>query len=174
MSPATPKMALPRPGVRSVLLGLAGFLLGAVAWLVLTGDRLPVLDAAGLEAARGRWRASHIQDYRMTLVMEGRELGKGSFEVVVRGGKAQSMTRDGAATGGDASAYTVDGLLDTLERELAMAADPQAALGAPAGYRAWLQAELDPGTGLPRRFRRVVGGGGGKWVEWRVTRFERG
>lgn len=146
-------------------------LVAAALTLLLTRDRLPHLDRARLDDARARWRAAGVHSYDMTYFNEGSELRRGEFSVGVRVGSPIRVARDGIVVSGDSSAYSVDGLLDSLAQELELVEDPSRTLGAAEGYHAYLYARFDE-LGVPRRFRRVVGGGRSRWVEWTVTSFD--
>ena len=175
--PSTVPVPVPVPD-RSRRLGLghvrvlaAAALLGAIAFLALTSDRLPELDAGRLEAARKLWAERGPSSYRLAIEMSGSDLAASTYRVSVRDGRVEEVLRDGQAITGDPAAYSVPGLFRWLAEELRLAASPGSSFGAPAGYRAYNYAEVDPANGLPRRFRRVVGGTA-RWAEWRITSFE--
>jgi len=160
-----------RPRRTLTLLAIA--LASAAATLWLTGDRLPPLSVEALEAARQRWQSHGMNAYHLEIEMEGSELERGRYGVAVDGARIR-VDRNGAPIGGDGRAYTVPGLFDLLEQELTLAENPGRGYGAPPGYAAYLFADFDDERGLPTAFRRVVGGGSGRWAEWTIVSFEPG
>ncbi len=137
------------------------------------GERLPPLTRAILEANHQTWLAHKLHNYDLDLVVTGTGLEEAeTVHVEVRADSVARAERGGTPMTGNVSSYTVDGLFETLERECELATDKPEALGAPAGYRAYLQARFDPNLGYPLHYRRMVGGSNHK-VEIRVLKLEK-
>jgi hypothetical protein len=152
-----------------LLLGGAAAL-GLLAALVARPQPLDDLTPAALEAARRRWSERGPRSYDLDLVVRADRLDDGRFALVVRDGRTVSLRRNGLPTTGAEEGYSVPALFEMLERELELAGEPQRGFGAPPGYRAYLRVRFDPATGLPARYRRVVGGTS-NGVEIEVERF---
>jgi hypothetical protein len=149
-----------------------GLGLGIGGTLVIRGrDRLPELTPERLAESRGRFAASGIASYDLDLVTRATGLDAGAIHVEVRGGRVARAERDSIPMTGDVESYTVPGLFRSFEQELALARSPER-LGAPPGYRVYLQARFDPELGHPLRFRRIVGGAN-RVAELEVTGFAR-
>jgi hypothetical protein len=158
------------------MLGLAlGSLLGLLLPVLLiaylrSGGRLAVLTPDRLEAARSRWQAHGPAGYEMELRIGGRQ--PGVVHIVVQHDQPTAMTRDGVTPKRRASwnAWTVPSMFDTLEIELAGAANPERGFGAPSGARVIERADFDPETGYPRAYERFVLGTALD-MSWQVVRF---
>jgi hypothetical protein len=144
--------------------------LGILAGIVARRESLPELTPEGLQRARSAWSARGPRSYDLEVLVHADRLEDGRFEVRVRDGSLLSTQRNGLATTGVEEGYTIPALFDMLEREIELAATPQAGLGAPGGYRAYLRVRFHPQLGYPIKYRRVVGGAS-NGVEITVTRF---
>jgi hypothetical protein len=149
---------------------VAAIAIGIATAVFARRDPVPALDANVLAAARARWDASAVHDYDLVLDVHADGLEDARYEVVVRGDRVTRTTRDGGATRNAEDSWSVPAFFAMLERELELAHDPPRGFGAPSGYRAYLSAAFDPRHGVPRRYRRVVGGTN-RGVEIRVVRF---
>jgi hypothetical protein len=147
------------------LVGVALFLERFVA------HRLPALTEAALDAAEKRWRDAGPKSYDLDLEIGGAE--PGPVHVEVRNGEVVAMQRDGETPAQRRvwDVWAIPGQFATLERELELAADPAGQMGASAETRLSIQCEFDPQFGYPRRYHRLVYGGGPE-VYWRTTKFE--
>jgi len=177
-SASTPTETRRRRGwspLRLVVGFLVGILLGAGVWMVVLTivyrDSMPDLTAEALREALNRWEANAPDSYDLQLVISGRRPGE--VHVEVRDGQVTAMTREGVTPSQRRvwEYWRVEGMFDTLARDLDLAEDPTAGFGAPAGSRAILKAEFDPEYGVPLRYRRVVSGSDLS-IEWEVTLFE--
>ena len=159
-----------RPRARGAVLAIA-LGLGVLTAVFGRRDSVPGLDAAALAAARARWEARGPRDYDLSIEVHADRLDEARYDVSVRSGDVVRTTRDGTPTQSAEESWTVAAIFTMLERELELGREPQAAFGAPPGYRAYLFASFDAETGIPRRYRRVVGGTT-NGVELRVVRFQ--
>jgi hypothetical protein len=184
--------ARPAVGKSSIV---RGFLWGAViaavglvaAYFWLRPTPMPPLSRQTLDAAALRWKEQGPADYDFRLVMSGEQSGE--YQVEVRGGRVTRLVRNGVepTRRGDSWEYwSVPGLLDVIEIDLAAAQRESAALaagdgaaagngaaardGAAADSRLRLWAEFDDQWGYPRRYRRAALGTGHS-TEWRMTDF---
>lgn len=159
-SPATPRTPRRRLGPRIVGLALGsllGLLLPALLILYLrSGGQLPVLTPQRLDAARGQWQAHGPADYEMDVRIGGRQ--PGVVHIEVHDDQPTAMTRDGVTPKRRASwsAWTVPNMFDTLDIELAGAANPERGFGAPPAARVIERADFDPHTGYPRAYERFI------------------
>ena len=153
------------------LLWLVGTVVGVLVLLQLfVVERIPTLDEARLEAAEELWKKNGPASYDMDIEIGGAQ--PGTVHVEVRGGRAVAMTRDGRSPPERTwEVWTVPGQFETLERELEIAEDPVHEMQEGASTRLELRCEFDARYGYPRRYQRVVYGGGPQ-VNWHVTSFE--
>lgn len=111
-----------------------------------------------LEAARQLWAKAGIADYDITVTVTGRTSAK--YDLQVRKGQVTSARQNdkpfqddkGVLDKRHADYWTVPGLFDVLETELANAAKPDA----PPCHT---QVEFDPQDGHPLSFLRSSSGG---------------
>lgn len=152
------------------VLGSLACLLAFVAVMIARRESLPPLTRASYEAALERWHSRGPASYRLDIDLEGRQPGR--IHVEVHQGEVTRMTRDGVEPGQKRTwdYWSVPGQFDTLERELEMAANPQASFGAQPGA-VIQQAAFDPTYGYPLHYRRFVLGTDLE-VDWKVTHFE--
>lgn len=154
-----------------------GFAVGACCAILLAlialsrgSERLAPLDRERLAAAEGRWRRAHVGDYRMRVAVSGAQ--NGVYEVTVINGQPTSAARipGGAMPRRTWDYWTVAGLFDMLDTELAAAEDPERGFGVAADSQVALYAEFDDATGRPVAYRRRVLGSDID-VSWRVVGF---
>jgi hypothetical protein len=132
-------------------------------------ERLPTLDEPALEAAMSRWNEHGPSDYDMDIELRGAQPGK--IHVEVRNSEVTAETRDGRDPNRSTwGTWSVPGMFDTLERDIQIAADPQAEIQAAPGTTWRLRCEFDPRYSYPARYHRMVTGG--PEVYWIVTQFQ--
>ncbi len=174
LASATPKRRhrrlLPGAWLGGIVLGSLAGLLGFVALLIMRQESLLPLSRTAYESAVQRWEAKGPANYKLDLTLQGRQPGQ--IHIEVHRGEVTAMTRDGVEPRQRRTwdYWSVPGQFDTIDRELEMAADPQASFHAPAGAVVQ-QAEFDPTYGYPRRYRRFVLGTDLE-IDWKVTHFE--
>jgi hypothetical protein len=162
-----------RPSSRTLVFVIASVALAIgcvlLALQFFVAERLPALNEHALEAAMARWSEHAPADYDMDIELRGAQPGK--IHVEVRNGEVTSETRDGRDPGRSTwGTWSVPGMFDTLERDIQIAADPQAEIQAAAGTTWRLRCEFDPRLGYPTRYHRMVTGG--PEVYWIVTQFQ--
>ena len=114
-----------RPGRRRIVaLAIVGLVLLLVALFVLLRDSTPLLDAAVLEQERERWLQSPLRDYDLRLHVEVEGQDPQFNGVQVRDGSVVSQTLNGEPVESRSAAYTIDGLFQTLDTEVALAGKP--------------------------------------------------
>lgn len=128
---------------------------------------LPQIHPDDLAKARDRWNSAAPADYRLTVLLSGRQSGE--LKVEVRGGKPVGMTRNGTATKPQRTwePWTVPGMFETLETDFDNATNTAEKFG---GGEVVMRAEFDPTYGFPRRYLHQVLGSHGD-LEWKVTEF---
>jgi hypothetical protein len=90
----------------------------------------------------------------------------------VRNREVELETRDGRTPGRWTwDTWSVPGLFDTLSQDLQIAENPEQQIQAAAGTTWRLRSEFDAKLGIPRRYHRLVTGGGPE-VYWRVMEFQ--
>jgi hypothetical protein len=159
--------------------------LGAAAGAVLTIVALvalavvsrrqaaPELTEDTLQTARQRWQQHGPTDYRMDLIVTGRQASR--YHVEVRDGKPTQVLRNERPTTARTWHYwTVPGLFEVLEHDMDCSEDPTRGFGAKPGSRAVLRAVFDEGLGYPRKFERLILGEPNLDMTWEVNRFEAG
>jgi hypothetical protein len=151
-----------------------GFLL--VIGVLLARQSIPPLTESALTAARERWSNVGPPHYECDLQITGNR--PGTVQVRVRRGQVVGLVRDGNANTAERTwrYWSMEGLFDTLERELEMAGGdvPSNRNGTSATAPtsgAILHAQFDDEWGYPKIFRRHVPG---QQLDmgWQVTRFE--
>ena len=145
-------------------------LLGILSAVVVRREPLAELTPVRLENARASWSARGPRSYALDLLVRADRLEDGHFALVVRDGRVASLLRNGLPSTGAEEGYSIPALFDMLQRELELAAEPQAGFGAPEGYRAYLRVRFHPRFGYPETYRRIVGGTS-NGIEIRVARF---
>lgn len=157
-----------RPPILAMAVALAGGLL--VGLLVLRSSAPPALSAESLAAARARWEAEGPASYTLELQMAGSLEDRRLIEV--RDDRVVAMRigeRDASPESWEY--WSVDGLFDFLEQELANAANPPAELGVTDPSQIVLRARFDRRWGIPTHFLRHLLGRQ-QSIEWMVVRFE--
>ncbi len=146
---------------------IAAFVVGAAGGLLLLGrDRAHELTAEDVDAARRVWEEQAPDSYTLELEMSG--VLSERRTVVVREGRVVSLTAGGVEAPESAREHaSVEALFDTLDAELANAADPRRA---PGGGKVVLLARFDPTWGYPSYFYRHFMGSLND-IEWQVIRF---
>ncbi len=141
-----------------------GLLLVVIVAALRTGDRLPEIDAATIEAAFRRWDAEAPASYDLELrLSDAREQ---LVEVEVRDRSVTRLLVDGVSPRQKRTwdYWSVPGLFDIIETDLARADDAP-----PGSVR--LFAEFDARYGYPRRYRRIETSAM-RNSEWTVVRFK--
>ena len=149
---------------------ILAFIGGAAAGLLLLGrDRAAELDAERLAAARELWESRAPDAY--TLELEMRRALNELRTVTVHGGRVVDMTAGWVRTPESSWEYwSVEGLFDVLQTELANAADPRRN---PSAGRVALLVKFDPEWGYPSFFYRHTMGSLND-IEWEVVGFHPG
>jgi hypothetical protein len=159
----------PHAGRRLILL-LASAIVVVVAALMslkyFVGG-MPQIHLDDLAAARDRWQTAEVADYRLTVVLVGRQSGE--LKIEVRGGRPVGMTRNNIAVKAERSwdPWTVPGMFETLETDFDNAGHAEEKFG---GGEVVMRAEFDPQYGFPRRYLHQILGRHGD-LEWTVTEF---
>lgn len=113
------------------------------------------LTTEGLAAARQRWRAGDVTNYRIRFDMHG-----SVYEVEVRRGIVETATTDGnPLRSADPGAYSVDGLFETLELELENRSDPRGPFAGRAETMV-MRVRFNKELGYVERYLRSSGGMG--------------
>jgi hypothetical protein len=161
--------ANPRAGRQFLGLLAAGVLIVIAGLAVLRyfADGMPKIGPADLEDARRRWDSAAIPDYRLTILMSGRQTGE--LKVEVRGGRPVGMTRNGNPVESPEAwdHWTVPGMFGTLDVDFDNAAHNDVKF---EGAEVVMRAEFDSQYGFPRRYLHQVIGRYGD-LEWKVTEF---
>ena len=144
----------------NLTLMFVAFSLGLAGTLILLREPMARLTQSGLEEAGERWREAGVTDYDLTYRMHG-----SLYAVVVRGGIVTKITMNGEpARTADPAAYSVDGLLETLELDLENLSNPAGPFAGQAQtmlMRVRFNAEL----GYVERYLRSGGAGRGASIE---------
>lgn len=143
-----------------------GFLL--VVGVLVFRQSVPRLSQADFDAAVERWQSHGPASYDCEIVIFGNR--PGNVQVQVRNGQVVKMVRDGEIPTARRTwdVWTVEGMFDTIERELEIAEHPEQALG--GSSQPTLYARFDGTLGYPEIFRRSVPGGQQE-MAWEITRF---
>lgn len=154
------------------VLGIVSALLGALlVWQFTSRRPSPPLTEASLAQARARWAENQIANYAMIVQVSGKQPHR--HEIQVREGAVAAMITDGSPAPDRVWKYwSVEGLLQFLEEDLANQRAPQAAYGVDDPKSVFLDASFDPKTGVPVRYLRQVGGRP-LTVEWDIVEFKR-
>lgn len=127
----------------------------AVLWI---RNPLSELSEADLRAARLRWREAGIDDYDLRLAVAVSGTEPSEYLVKVRDGRVSELSRNGQpAASHSARDFTVEGLFDTLARELEMKQSAGEGFGG-AAAGVLLRVRFDERLGFVRHYVRVVGG----------------
>jgi len=160
--------------VTGALLGVAVTLTAMAIWFWPDRDPTPVLTPEALTAATRRWAANGVANYDLELELWGQR--EGTIRTKVRNGVIVEHTNSGRTPPQRSwHAWSVEGMLETIERELDILAEDAAASRSATSPSA-LRAEFDPQYGYPRKFRRLALGASerasNRDIGWQVTRFE--
>ena len=124
-----------------------------------------------LAEARDRWEAADVDTYELELEMRGAINERRVVDV--EAGIVIDMTAGGAPAARSAwDAWSVEGLFDLLERELANADASLETYGVEEPSSIELEATFCPDLGHPLYFRRLVPGATLP-IEWEVVRLDR-
>ena len=171
-SPPAPR----RLRASDVALGAAaGALLTIVALVALAvvfrRHSAPELTDEALHAAQKRWNERGPANYRMDLVVTGRQVSR--YHVEVQDGKPIQVLRDDRPTPPRTWYYsTVPGLFEILEHDMECSDDPTRGFGAKPGSRAVLRAIFDERLDYPRKFERLILGEPHLNMTWEIIHFE--
>lgn len=138
-------------------LGIAAVILVGLPAGLLVYARKPMepLAAETLDAARARWASVGPAEYEMEFEMMG-----GRYRVHVRRGRVLELTRNGDPTTSNRPGdFTVEGIFDTLERELEVLHSPSNPFGGDRSTT-FLRVHFHPTLGYVQRYLRAVGGTG--------------
>ena len=146
-------------------------LLTTLGLLWVRGESLQRLGRPELEAAAEKWKDQGIQDYDLTVQLEGRL--SNVFRLQVEEGRVVAATRDGQPMRLDRlpRAWSIDGMFDTLQADVSML--EAAERGDSSGRFLKLLGVLDSQFGFPKRYLRLemVKQGGNPEAGWRVLEF---
>lgn len=156
--------------VKGALLGTlitGGFLL--VVGVLVFRQTVPQLSQAEFDVAVQRWKDHGPASYDCEILIFGNR--PGDVSVQVRGGQVVKMVRDGEVPKARRAwdAWSVEGMFDTIERELEMAEHPPQTLG--GSSLPTLYARFDSQLGYPQIFRRSVPGIQQE-MAWEITQFK--
>lgn len=127
------------------------------------------LTLENLQQARQRWAQVKPKAYTMEIQIRGAQ--HGNHHIEVRDGTVR-MTTGGAPVNEDtAERWTVDGLFNFLETELANVDRAKELYNVDGPSRIVLRVHYDPRFSYPAYFHRHVPGGT-KDIEWIVRKFE--
>ena len=158
---------------RSCLPIAVGMVLGLGLALFLArrffGDSTPEVTAGALQAAEQRWAQAAIDDYDVEVELKSRQTE--TYAVEVRDGSARRALRNGRPLKQVRTfeTWSVPGMFETIHTDLANSdrtKNPQAP-------QMTLQAEFDPDTGVPLKYRRIEWEYTSIEISWRVTKFEK-
>jgi len=166
-----PPPARRRLGRRWWWMGAAAAAVMVAGLFLLVRSPLGDLTEADLQAARRRWERGGIRDYDLTLRITVTGSEPSELLVRVREGLVRDLIRNGrpvsTSSPGD---YSVDGLFETMSRELELKKRPGEAFGG-SGGNLWLRVRFDENLGFVRKYVRVLSGTGHS-SEIRLLAFE--
>ncbi|MEX0866769.1 MAG: DUF6174 domain-containing protein [Pirellulales bacterium] len=144
-----------RAALFALILGVS-FLATATVLVFVLRDRTPRLTDARLQEALLRWEQHGPDSYRMQLHKLGNRTDAVTIEVRDRQPVAFVLNGSADFPRRVWSYWTVQGMFETLEHELAGSADPRGAFGASEGANVTLRAQFDTQYGYPRYYLRSV------------------
>jgi hypothetical protein len=150
---SSPSLAWPRRRPRWLLTG-AAVLLGAAVWLavsLLQSDATPPLTEEAFESARRLWAAQELGDYDLERIDHVDRAAGQNYRVVVRSRAVVELRLNGTRLEPNGS-YSVEGLFETMERELEMLAQGVAR----ERRNARLLASFHPTLGFPVLFKVIA------------------
>ncbi len=158
-SDSAPRTSSRRGAALSLVVLVVVGVAGALWWM---RDATPLLDSDTLVARHEDWTANPLDDYDIVLVVhiDGRD--EEHHELEVRSGTVVSQTLDGRPTSSLSNAYSIEGLYDTLEREIKLAKEHEA-LGSTT-----LRARFHEKPVVPVLFKRLTSRKGAQSVVIRV------
>jgi len=140
------------------------------AFVVANYMRAPDITRERFEAARTLWAAKRPPGYDIEINVSGRQ--PAVYKVQVRNGVPAAASRNGYPLNRPHAmgTWAVDGMFDTMERDLENIELHAAGKATPTTPRVTIWGEFDPQLGYPASFTRV------QWdtsyeVVWKVTRF---
>jgi hypothetical protein len=174
----TPKEATPPPRAAagqpcSCLPTVVGVILGVTLSFFLArrffGDSTPEITADSLREAEQRWTKADIRDYDVEVEVKSRQTE--TYRVEVRDGTSQQAFRNGRPLKQlrTFETWSVPGMFETIHTDLANSDRTKN----PRVPRMTLQAEFDPETGMPLKYRRIEWEYTSIEISWRVTNFEK-
>ncbi len=135
--------------LRNLIIAASAFLLGLMGSLFFLREPTTPLTPEALAQARQRWEQAAIRSYRVTYRMHG-----SLYEVGVHDGLVASITVNGQTSSiNEPGAYSINGLLDTLQTELENIHDPSNPLGTPPG-NVVARVRFHDRLGYPQRYIR--------------------
>ncbi len=138
-----------------VLILIAGAIIGMTGAFFALREPMSDLTIERIDAARRAWKTLGVRDYDTVYDIAG-----GIVEARVRADRVVSLTRDGLkATSHRLDDFTVEGMFDTLEREIELANDPSQPFGGGA-QTTLLRVRFNRECGYMERYLRAVGGTG--------------
>ncbi|MCZ6793613.1 MAG: DUF6174 domain-containing protein [Planctomycetota bacterium] len=126
----------------------------------LREDLSPVSEAT-LEENRQRWRSQSIRDYDVRFVKQADRMQDEVYAARVRSGQVVRLERNGSKLPRPSAAYGIEGLFDTIQRELEMANTN----GEGPRRGSLLRARFHRDLGVPEVFQVIVS----KGVSFRIT-----
>ncbi len=134
---------------RNLIVAATAFLLGLLAALLYLREPTIPLTQDALSQARQHWRNASIRSYCATYRMHG-----SLYEVEVRDGLVTTINVNGQTLSiAQPSAYSIDGLFETLQTELENITDSSNPLGTPPG-NVVARVRFDERLGYPQRYIR--------------------
>lgn len=137
---------------------VAAAIVAALFWLL--ADHTPPLTREILEARRRQWTAANIREYSLAITVQNATQAPQHYRIEVRDGVPVSFSLNGKKATAEytarARAYTIDGLFETIARELDLVEGRGGAAGAAALRGAVLRAEFDERYGFPRVYKRIA------------------
>lgn len=148
-------MSLRRKVIVAAALAVGSWGVAFVAFVLMMRKPGEPLTAEALHAARRRWADRALRDYDMDVEVSGTQQGR--HHIQVRAGRVVRMTTGGADVPEHIWPFwSVDGMFDFLQTELANAADPKRAFGIDDPSAVVLRVHFDPELGYPKHFLRHV------------------
>ncbi len=122
----------------------------AILAFVILPDRTPRLDREILQSSRALWNEKGPADYDLSILIQVDRQDEARAGVVVRNGRLTSQSYNGLERKGRDDSYTIEGLLETMERELDLAR------GEGEEGSTILKAEFDQQRGFPIVFKKLT------------------
>lgn len=155
----------------AVVLGsVAAIVSVVVGMMFFTGDRLPTIDQARLDAAKKLWNDRGPPSYDLEVSVQGIDLD--TYQVAVRNGEVISAKINGTPLKQRRTlgSWSVPGMFRTISIDLERATNPiQVNVG--HTHKVTPQGVFDSQYGYPVRYRRIEWGGDFE-VSWVISKFE--